>query len=69
MGVGGLSSPPQKLLLPEQHLPGLVVRDRLAQIGQHLNPALHGRARCYGVKPVLEVRVLRPVDALVLPVA
>jgi len=61
------TSSPLVLLVAEQRLAGPVVNQRLALAGQHLDTALHRRARADLVEPALQVRVVVPVDALVLP--
>ena len=55
------------LLAAEQQLARLVVGERLARVGQHLDAALDRRAGGDLVEPALQVRIVVPVDALVLP--
>src|SRR3954471_22812307 len=61
-------SAPGVLGLPEQHLarPRVVV-ERTALAGEHVHAADHRGAGGDLVEPPLEVRELRPGDALVLP--
>ena len=55
------------LLGTEQDLARLVVLQGLAQTGEHLDAALHRRARGDAVEPCLGIREIVEVDALVLP--
>jgi len=55
------------LLGTEQDLARLVVLQGLAQAGEHLDAALHRRARGDAVEPCLGIREIVEVDALVLP--
>ena len=53
--------------VPKKHVSRLVVCQGLACLGQHGHAALHGRSRGDAVEPLLQVRVICPVNALVLP--
>jgi hypothetical protein len=61
------ASVPPVLLGAEQDFARLVADQRPACMRQHLDAALHGRACRDLVEPALEVRVVCPGDALVLP--
>src|SRR6187402_1954609 len=51
----------------EKHLPLLLGPHRIAQVGEHLDAALHRRPRGDAIEPCLEGGELLEHDALVLP--
>ena len=57
------------LRLAKQHLACLVIGNWPAQVGEYLDAALHRRSGGDCVKPDLKVRIVGPVNAVVLPVA
>lgn len=55
------------LALAEKHVARRVVGHGFAQAGQHLDPTPHGRPCANFIEPALQVRIVGPVNALVLP--
>ena len=51
----------------KQHILGLVIRQRLAQVGQHFDAALDCRAFGNFIELALGMRIVGPVDSLILP--